>query len=82
VAANNATSTLASANLFINGSALGDCGSSFDLTAALSDTIGNSYPITIDKTKFFSVTGMSVSQPILRSAQTYTLTVDVAATAA
>lgn len=77
--ANNETNTDAAANLFANGSMIGDCGNDFTVTGLLTGTDGSSYPIDINHADFFSAKGQHISQAISREAVNYTFSVTVTA---
>lgn len=46
--ANNETGTEAAANLFVNGTKVGDCGNDFTITATLTGADGTSYTLEVD----------------------------------
>lgn len=82
VRANNETDVTASANVFVNGTKVGDCGNSFNFTATMTGTDGSSYSLDINTNDFFSTAGQTIVQDIERSAANYTLNIEVVATSA
>jgi len=82
VSADNNTNTTAVANLFANGTKVGDCGSTVQIIGTLLSSDGSSFDINIPADQFFTETGFTVSQDIARGANNFTFSVNLDAAGA
>jgi hypothetical protein len=80
--ANYDEGTLASADLLVKASKIGDCGDAFVITVTLSEESGETatYSLNVTEASIFSPDGQAFNQVIHRDAKCYDIVASITAT--